>query len=266
MNRKCGGRAGGDARVHAFDLKDGALTKTDRLFDSGKLPLEELIRKHPEAAKVSAEEPVRQLPSVTDAKSFKSGLTFDEKAGLLYSLDINAGSISAIPVGGRRQATKTEVIGGRPYDVAIDPRRTLIYVSDWAGKQVLVLDPESLKVIRKIAVGERPNQMALHPTDGRLFVACASSNCVSVNDTRRGTVVETIYTSLFPKAPAGTTPCTLVVASDGATLYVANADNNCVAVIDVEQSRRSQVKGVIPTGWYPTAVRSRSSSPRTTRR
>ena len=61
-------------------------------------------------------------------------------------------------------------------------------------------------------------------------------------------------TSLFPKAPEGSTPAALAVSPDGETLYVANADNNCVAVIDVEEPTRSQVKGFIPTGWYPTAV------------
>jgi len=35
---------------------------------------------------------------------------------------------------------------------------------------------------------------------------------------------------------------------------VANADNNCVAVVDVGKPGKSQVKGFIPTGWYPTAV------------
>ncbi len=35
---------------------------------------------------------------------------------------------------------------------------------------------------------------------------------------------------------------------------MANADNNCVAVIDIAAAGRSQVKGFIPTGWYPTAV------------
>jgi hypothetical protein len=37
-------------------------------------------------------------------------------------------------------------------------------------------------------------------------------------------------------------------------LFVANADNNCIAVVDIEHTRRSQVKGFIPTGWYPTAL------------
>jgi YVTN family beta-propeller protein len=245
---------GGDGRVHTFDLKGGALTPTDRgAGDLTRMTLADIVRQRPDAARLTAEQFVRMLPTLTDAKSFKSGLALDERHGILYSLDINAGSISAVPLNGR-QATRTEVIGGRPYDVVIDPRGTLLYVSDWAGMRVLVLDPSTLKVQKKIGVGAHPNQMALHPRDGRLFVACASSNGVSVIDTARGQVAETIFTSLFPRAPAGSTPCALAVAPDGQTLYVANADNNCVAVIDVGERRQSQVKGFIPTGWYPTAV------------
>src|SRR5207342_2358218 len=93
-----------------------------------------------------------------------------------------------------------------------------------------------------------------HPKDDRLFVACSSSNCVSVIDTRTGVVTETIYTALFPRAPEGSTPDALAVAPDGKMLFVANADNNCVAVIDIRDPGKSQVVGFIPTGWYPTSV------------
>ena len=144
--------------------------------------------------------------------------------------------------------------GARPYDVAVARNGTQLYVSDWAGRAVRVLDPADLRTVARIAVGEHPNQIAVHPKDDRIFVACASSNCVSVIDTRRGIVTETIHTALFPKAPEGSTPDALAVAPDGKTLYVANADNNCVAVIDIAAPGRSQVKGFIPTGWYPTAV------------
>src|SRR5262249_29062781 len=89
--------------------------------------------------------------------------------------------------------------------------------------------------------------------DGRLFVACASTNSVSVLDTKRGHLIESISTALFPKAPEGSTPDALALSPDGETLFVANADNNCIAVIDVEEPRKSAVKGFIPTGWYPTA-------------
>src|SRR5262249_53673998 len=149
---------------------------------------------------------------------------------------------------------KTAHVGLRPYDVALDRHGRRLYVSDWAARAVLVVDPAELRVVARIPVGEHPNQIAAHPKDDRLFVACASSNCVSVIDTVRGVVVETIATALFPRAPEGSTPDALAVSPDGRTLYVANADNNSVAVVDVSREGRSQVKGFIPTGWYPTAV------------
>src|SRR5262249_5927765 len=149
---------------------------------------------------------------------------------------------------------KATPCGRRPYDVVLAADGARLYISDWAQQTVLVLDPDELRIVAKIPVGEHPNQLAVHPRDDRLFVACASSNCVSVIDTKRGAVTETIRTSLFPKAPEGSTPDALALAPDGKTLYVANADNNCVAVIDIAVPNQSQVKGFIPTGWYPTAV------------
>ena len=87
-----------------------------------------------------------------------------------------------------------------------------------------------------------------------MFVACASANCVSVIDSKSGTIKERIMTTLFPRAPEGSTPDALAVAPDGKTLYVANADNNCIVVVDIAKAGESAVKGQIPTGWYPTAV------------
>jgi YVTN family beta-propeller protein len=223
---------GGHGKLHTFDLKDGKLARTS--------PLDPEPKKDPAPKKDARPEP---------PKAFHSGLCLDEANGILYSLLINSGELSAIDL--KTGNTKTVPIGGRPYDILVG--RHQLFVSDWAGRQVLVVDPAELRVVRKIAVGEHPNQMALHK-DGRLFVTCASTNSVSVIDTKRGHVVETISTALFPKAPEGSTPDALGLSPDGETLYVANADNNCVAVIDVEVPRKSAVKGFIPTGWYPTAV------------
>jgi YVTN family beta-propeller protein len=222
---------GGAGMLHEFLLEDGKLSRTG--------PAE------PEPAG-KRDGPPRVVP-------FKSGLLLDAKTHTLYSLDINAGTITAINLKDG-SAGKPAPCGGRPYDVVLAPNRSRLYVSDWANHVVLGLAPGDLRVVAKVPVGEHPNQMAAHPSDDRLFVACASSNCVSVLDTRRGVVVETIGTALFPRAPQGSTPCALALAPDGKTLYVANADNNCVAVIDVADAGRSQVRGFIPTGWYPTAV------------
>ena len=112
---------------------------------------------------------------------------------------------------------------------------------------MLAVDPADLRVMAKIAVGEHPNQIAVHP-EGRppLRRLRVEQQRRRSSTRRRGIVTETIATALFPSAPEGSTPDALAVAPDGKTLYVANADNNCVAVIDIEHAR--------------TGARSRASS------
>ncbi len=185
--------------------------------------------------------------------AFRSGLVLDRPRNCLYSLDIEAGTLIAIDLAGK-QPDRTLKLGGRPYDVALARNGARLYVSDWAGRAVLTVDPVDLRVVATIGVGEHPNQIAVHPLDDRIFVACANSNQVVVIDTSRGIVTETIFTALFPQAPEGSTPDAVAVSPDGKHLFVANADNNCVAVIDIAVPSRSQVQGFIPTGWYPTAV------------
>lgn len=221
---------GGGAALHVFGLREGKLARADKgdpTADAGR----------------------------TDASEhkFRSGLALDGKRNVLYSLDIDAGQLIVVDLSGR-QPDKTLALGGRPYDVAIARNGARLYVSDWAGRVVLVIDPNDLRVVAKIGVGEHPNQIAVCPTDERIFVACANTNDVAVIDTKRGVVTETISTALFPQAPEGSTPDAVAVSPDGRKLFVANADNNCVAVVDISAPGRSQVQGFIPTGWYPTAV------------
>jgi YVTN family beta-propeller protein len=184
---------------------------------------------------------------------FQSGLAVDDARKILYSLNIDQSSITTLDIATGKEL-KTAKAGVRPYDVVIARNGRVLFVSDWADRTVLVIDPADLRTISRIAVGEHPNQLIVHPKDDRVFVACASSDCVSVIDGRRGVVTETIHTALFPHAPEGSTPDALALAPDGQTLFVTNADNNCVAVVDIATPSRSQVKGFIPTGWYPTSV------------
>ena len=204
-------------------------------------------------ARLGASSQEVQNKSKGSSGHFRGGLAFDFKRQRIYSLDVNHGTIAVVDPNTLKESN-TMPAGARPYDVALARTGTHLYVSDWAGRSVRVLDAADLHTVARIAVGEHPNQIAVHPLDDRIFVACASSNCVSVIDARRGIVIETINTALFPLAPEGSTPDALAVSPDGKTLFVANADNNDVAVVDIATPRRSQVKGFIPTGWYPTAV------------
>ncbi len=204
-------------------------------------------------ARSSGPEPSRKTARKGEPRHFRAGIALDATRKVLYSLDVDAGTIKALELTDQKEV-KTAPAGARPYDVILSRGGNQLFVSDWAGRVVRVLDPADLHTVARIAVGEHPNQIAVSPTDDRIFIACASSNWVSVIDTKRGIVTETIHTSLFPRAPEGSTPDAVAVAPDGKTLFVANADNNNIAVIDVAAPGRSQIKGFIPTGWYPTAV------------
>jgi YVTN family beta-propeller protein len=142
-------------------------------------------------------------------------------------------------------------VGYRPYAVVTSPDPQRIAVSNWGDESVSLLDSKTLKEIARVKTGSHPSEMA-YGKDGRLWVACAGSNSVTVI---QGTeVIETVKTSLDHGDPVGATPDAVALSPDGKTLYVANADNNDVAVIDISQKKQSRVLGFIPTGWYPSAV------------
>ena len=169
-------------------------------------------------------------------------------------------------------------VGEHPHTCVFGADQRHLYVSNWGGRSVTVVDTENGRRIRDLTVGIRPNDMAVSP-DGRLFVACSGDNTVHVLQTRAlekkgedadssrrlwdGTR-EIISTSLYPQSPEGSTPDAVAVSPDGKTLFVANADNNAVMVVDISGSlndaaakyaeKISVVNGFIPVGWYPTAL------------
>ncbi|MFN7939554.1 MAG: alkaline phosphatase family protein [Bryobacteraceae bacterium] len=177
------------------------------------------------------------------------------------------------------QAVEQVPVSNYPYTVAITPDGAKAYVTNWGGRRPrpedktdssfpLVVDPrtgipssgtvsivdlKTRRVEREIEVGLHPSGMALHGASKRLYIANANSDSVTVVDTGTQHVLGHINVRPFAKAPLGSSPNALAVAADGRTLYVANAANNAVAVVDVSKAE-PEVRGFIPTGWYPTAV------------
>jgi YVTN family beta-propeller protein len=93
--------------------------------------------------------------------------------------------------------------------------------------------------------------MVLSPDGSRLFVANANSDTVSVIDTARDEPIDTIGVKPMQELPYGSAPNALAISGDGGTLFVANGGNNAIAVLDLGSG---EVKGFIPTGWYPGSV------------
>jgi YVTN family beta-propeller protein len=197
---------------------------------------------------------LKPLPGLTIAdlaekNRFIAGLALGHN-GALYVVNTDGDTVYKLKAADGAVLGSARV-GYRPFAIAVSPDSGSIAVSNWGDKSVSLLEPGGLKEISRIEVGSHPGDLAYAP-DGRLFVANAGSNSVSV--ITAGKVTETIMTSLSPQDPVGSTPDSLAVSADGKLLYVANADNNDVAIIDIARKDNSSVLGFIPTGWYPSAV------------
>ncbi len=219
---------------------------------------------------------VRPDPQARGA--FLAGIAVHPTTGVVYVCDEAHHEVWALD--GQTLALRARVaVGPHPHSCAMGADRRHLYVSNWGGRSVSIVDTAADRRVRDVTVGLRPNDMALAP-DGRLFVACAGDNTVHVLQTRGlekpadpasparrlwEATREVISTSLYPQSPEGSTPDAVAVSPDGKTLFVANADNNDVMVVDIsgatldDEARRyaesiSVVNGFIPVGWYPTAL------------
>jgi YVTN family beta-propeller protein len=188
------------------------------------------------------------------ADSFVAGLSLSPDGVRLYAVHALGALLTAINTRLDR-VVKTAELPAEGYTSVVSPDGRTLYVSLWGGAKVLAFDAQSLEQRSEIPVGEHPNALALSSDGQRLFVACGNTNSVWIVDLAKGAAQEQVNVGLTPGAPPGSTPNALDLSPDGKTLLVANADNNSVAVVDVASPGHAQVKGFIPTGWYPTAVR-----------
>ncbi len=187
-------------------------------------------------------------------ESFVGGISITPDGTRLFAVHVLGELLSAIDLRSGR-VVKTVGLPAEAYTSLVSPDGKTLFVSLWGGARVLEFDAQTVELRAEMKVGEHPNALALSADGVRLFVACANTNAVWVVDLETRAAAEEIGISLHPGAPPGSTPNALALSPDGATLLVANADNNNVAVVDVRTPGRSQVRGFIPTGWYPTAVR-----------
>ena len=169
------------------------------------------------------------------------------------TLAVAPGSAGTNPEGERRKVDD-DPAAPFPYTCLPDEAHGRLFVSLWAKSAVLVLDAKTGVDLARWPVGDHPNEMVLS-RDGRLFVAEANRNSVSIVDTANGRVLETLNTALFPNALPGSMPNSLALSPDGSRLFVANANNNNVAIFDVSARGHAVSLGFIPVGWFPTSVR-----------
>lgn len=183
-----------------------------------------------------------------------AGIEVDDKGKRLFTVTKEDNSLYVFDLRTKKLINKTS-LGHEAYDCLLSPDKSLLYISLWGGDKVAIYDTRTFKLVKEIATERHPNEL-IQSKDGKfLFVANANDNSVSVIDTRSQKVIEVISAALYPTKLTGSTTNGLALSADEKTLFIANANNNCLAVFNVSTPGKSTAKGFIPTGWYPTNVR-----------
>jgi YVTN family beta-propeller protein len=214
-----------------------------------------------------------------DGKNAVGGLAIDREGRMLWAVLNMRNTLAGFDLTSGKLVREIAV-GNAPYGVLILGQRA--YVTNWAGRHpgrsdtqaesgtaspvrvdpvrniasdgsVSVVDLAANREIKQIAVELHPSGIAATPDGKHVLVANANSDTVSVIDTAKDEVVETISTRPAEKLLFGSAPNALAVSRDGKTVYVCNGTNNAVGVIEFSPGA-SKLLGCIPTGWYPGAI------------
>ncbi|GAB3587273.1 bifunctional YncE family protein/alkaline phosphatase family protein [Calidifontibacter terrae] len=150
--------------------------------------------------------------------------------------------------------------GGRPAkagDTTINSYGTDVPADGYLGTStngtVSVIDTASDAAPSSIDVGLHPT--ALYVKGKTLFVANTNSDTVSVVDTTKNAVVQTIATQPYAASKVGYQPTSIAVTDDN-RLLVTLSRANAVAVYQLGGTPQEPVSdlGLLPTDYYPASV------------
>ena len=139
----------------------------------------------------------------------------------------------------------------------------LVFVSSEDAGEVSVIDVQSDRVVRTIAVGKRPRGLRVSPDGTLLFVALSGSSksppgapepepAASRDDDADGIgVIDIARGALLRTLDAGRDPESFDVSADGATLFVSNEESAQLSIVDVASG---EVRGTVAVGREPEGV------------
>lgn len=129
-----------------------------------------------------------------------------------------------------------------PTGMAIDDAGHLLYVVTKDNKQLYIIDLNSKRIVKQVALPGEAYTCVLSPNKKELYISCWGCARLLVFDTDKRTVVSEIE--------AGSNPNDICITANGKWLYLSNANDNSVSVIDL--AKRKQVE-VLNAALYPDA-------------
>jgi YVTN family beta-propeller protein len=200
---------------------------------------------------------------------YPAGIALSADGRTLYVAENLSDSLAVVDIASRRVRQRLP-LGRYPYGV-VTTRTGEVFATAWDDSLVFAFRADSagtLSQARRLPGGRHPSAMLLNRAETRLFVASASTDRVTVLDTRSGKKVRELLDAP-PRGPKeGSTPNALALSADESRLFVAEADNNAVAVFEISEQTvgdahghgGDSLTGRIPVEWYPTALLSLGDS------
>jgi YVTN family beta-propeller protein len=143
-----------------------------------------------------------------------------------------------------------------------------IFVANEGAGTVSVIDAETFKVTRSIAVGAGAHNVQVAPDGKRVWVtnngapkpAAAGMAHAGMSATEHGAMadvgevwaIDTETDQVVAKVVVGKHPAHVVVSADSRCAYVTNGGDNTLSVVD---TRKLEVVDTIPTGAFPHGIR-----------
>ena len=121
-----------------------------------------------------------------------------------------------VEIDGESGATETLPAGDLPCAVAVDSASNVLYVANYRGNSVTVLEGARRRVIATVPVGKHPEAVATDPLRHLAFVANCGEGSITVIDAKTNGVLLTL--------PGGNSPYALAAVPGSDRLYVANND------------------------------------------
>jgi YVTN family beta-propeller protein len=176
----------------------------------------------------------------------------------LYVAGLLANNVARINL--TKGTTRYLNVGPYPNALALADHGHVLAVSLWGANAVTLIDTAHFSHLGRVQIGPtltaqsieaglHPIALAARQSTPHLYVALANADAVVEINTATRQVMRRIDLRPYAGAAVGTEPDGLALT--GTRLFVANAGNDDVATLD---TKTGAVRGLTPTGWYPTAL------------
>ena len=111
-----------------------------------------------------------------------------------------------------------------PTGISINKSKNILYVTNLASDQLVVIDGKTNQIIKYLNVGIAPREVVVDAKNDLIYVANRDSNSVSV--------IEGVSNEIVSSITVGEKPRGIAINALTNRIYVANRDSNSISVID----------------------------------